>query len=70
VPHGRIDLRRRRCIGLVGAGEALSAALVRGNFSEAEAAGVFASLIKGWIARASRMMWSSGRRDPAKQLVH
>ena len=39
----------RRCIGLVGAGEALSAALVRGNFSEAEAAGVFASLIKGGL---------------------
>jgi len=49
VPHGRIDLRRRRCIGLVGAGEALSAALVRGNFSEVEAAGVFASLIKGGL---------------------
>ena len=39
----------RRCIGLVGAGEALSAALVRGNVSEAEAAGVFASLIKGGL---------------------
>lgn len=39
----------RRCIGLVGAGEALSAALVRGNFNEAEAIGVFASLIQGGV---------------------
>lgn len=39
----------RRCVGLVGAGEALSAALVRGNGSEAEAAGVFAALIAGGL---------------------
>lgn len=37
----------RRCIGLVGAGEALSAALVRGRCSEAEAVEAFASLIHG-----------------------
>jgi AcrR family transcriptional regulator len=43
----------RRCIGLVGAGEALSAALVRGNFSEAEAAAVFTSLIKGGLQASS-----------------
>lgn len=37
----------RRCIGLVGAGEALSAALVRGHCSEAEAIEAFTSLIQG-----------------------
>jgi len=36
----------RRCVGLVGAGEALSAAMVRGNCSEAEAAEVLTSLIQ------------------------
>ena len=39
----------RRCIGLVGAGEALSAALVRANGDEAEAIQSFASLIKGGL---------------------
>lgn len=34
----------RRCIGLVGAGEVPSAALVRGNGSEAETAAMFAAL--------------------------
>ena len=50
-PHNTFSTAEleRRCIGLVGAGEALSAALVRGDFSEAEAAGVFASLIKGGL---------------------
>ena len=38
---------QRRCVGLVGAGEALSGALVRGQCSEVEAAGAFASLING-----------------------
>ena len=50
-PHStlsRADLAYR-CIGLVGAGEALSAALVRGNGSEAEAIKVFASLIEGAV---------------------
>uniref|UniRef100_UPI0038D17275 TetR/AcrR family transcriptional regulator n=1 Tax=Belnapia arida TaxID=2804533 RepID=UPI0038D17275 len=54
-PHSTLPVAEleRRCIGLVGAGEALSAALVRGNFGEAEAAGVFASLIEGGLrARA------------------
>lgn len=50
-PHS--DLRaselERRCIGLVGAGEALSAALVRGLLSEAEAISAFASLIEGGL---------------------
>jgi AcrR family transcriptional regulator len=39
----------RRCIGLVGAGEALAAAMVRGSCSEAEAAAAFASLIRGGL---------------------
>ena len=39
----------RRCIGLVGAGEALSAALLRGKCEEREIAEVFASLIAGGI---------------------
>ncbi|MBO1075453.1 TetR/AcrR family transcriptional regulator (plasmid) [Roseomonas marmotae] len=51
TPHNTLpaDELERRCIGLVGAGEALSAALVRGQFSEAQAVGVFASLIKGGL---------------------
>jgi AcrR family transcriptional regulator len=36
-----------RCVGLVGAGEALSAALVRGHCTEADAAKAFASIIQG-----------------------
>jgi AcrR family transcriptional regulator len=36
-----------RCVGLVGAGEALSAALVRGQCREADAARAFASVIHG-----------------------
>lgn len=38
---------KRRCIGLIGAGEALSAALVRGYCAQDEAVAVFASLIRG-----------------------
>src|SRR5690606_21914136 len=37
----------RRCVGLVGAGEALSASVVRSRLDRVEAAKVFASLIKG-----------------------
>lgn len=37
----------RRCIGLIGAGEALSAAMVRGHCGEADAAASFAALILG-----------------------
>lgn len=39
----------RRCVGLIGAGDALSAAMVRGNCSEADAAAAFASLIRGGL---------------------
>jgi AcrR family transcriptional regulator len=48
-----VDLARR-CIGLIGAGEALSAAMVRGDHSEAEAAETFAALIKGSLTPSSR----------------
>jgi hypothetical protein len=43
----------RYCTGLVGAGEALSTALVRGRFGEAEAAATFASLIRNGLEAVS-----------------
>lgn len=50
-PHAALPSEEleRRCIGLVGAGEALSAAVVRGKLDRAEAAEVFASLIGGGL---------------------
>ena len=39
----------RRCVGLVGAGEALSAAMVRGNYGEAAATEAFAALMQGGL---------------------
>ena len=47
LPPSELDWR---CIGFVGAGEALSAALVRGHLGRAETIGVFASLIRGGLA--------------------
>ncbi|WP_237320490.1 TetR/AcrR family transcriptional regulator [Streptomyces sp. JJ36] len=44
----------RCCIGLVGAGEALSAALLRGRFTEEEAVQTFASLIRGSVPTPRR----------------
>lgn len=44
LPPGELQ---RRCVGLVGAGEALSSALVRGRCSKVEAAEALASLITG-----------------------
>jgi AcrR family transcriptional regulator len=44
VPRPKLE---RRCVGLVGAGEGLSAAKVRGNLSEAEAVDAFIPLIRG-----------------------
>lgn len=41
----------RRCIGLIGAGEALSTAMVRGDHSEADAAKTLASLISGSLPK-------------------
>ncbi|MGX1306503.1 AcrR family transcriptional regulator [Amorphus suaedae] len=43
----------RRCVGLVGAGEALSTAMVRGQCSETEASGTFAAIMRGSLAQAS-----------------
>ena len=53
-PHNALPSAEleRRCIGLVGAGEALSAALVRGQCREGEAAAAFASLIDGAVQTA------------------
>ena len=50
-PHSALSLAglERLCIGLVGAGEALSAAIVRGQYSEAEAVQAFTSLIRGGL---------------------
>ncbi|MFC7557108.1 TetR/AcrR family transcriptional regulator [Pseudoroseomonas wenyumeiae] len=53
-PHsslGPAELKRR-CVGFVGAGEALAAALVRGVCNEAETVATFASLLEGGL-RAS-----------------
>jgi len=52
-PSSSAELERR-CIGLVSAGEALSAALVRGRCSAAEAAGAFAALIHGGLRAPPR----------------
>lgn len=50
-PHSALPLEtlKQRCIGLIGAGEALSATMVRGNCSETEAAQTFAALIQGGL---------------------
>ena len=40
---------QQSCIGLVGAGEALSVALVRGRLTEAEAVAALAALIRGTV---------------------
>ncbi|MDZ5699483.1 TetR/AcrR family transcriptional regulator [Chelativorans sp. M5D2P16] len=56
LPHSTLsptDLERR-CVGLVGAGEALSALMVRGRCSEAEVVEAFASLIGGGMQQARR----------------
>ncbi|MEE2951886.1 MAG: TetR/AcrR family transcriptional regulator [Pseudomonadota bacterium] len=41
------DAATRLCIGLVGAGEALSAAIVRGKLTESDAISAFAEIISG-----------------------
>jgi len=46
LPPAKLE---RRCVGLVGAGEALSAALVREQCSAIEAAKAFAGLIQGGL---------------------
>ena len=44
------DRLRLRCVGLVGAGEALSGSMVRGEASEAQAADAFAALMRGSLS--------------------
>ncbi len=48
-PHTALDAEEleRRCIGLVGAGEALAGAMVQGRCDESEAISCFAALIGG-----------------------
>ncbi|WP_203234903.1 TetR/AcrR family transcriptional regulator [Modicisalibacter coralii] len=50
LPDAELD---RRCIALIGAGDAISAAMVRGSCSEVEAAATFASLIRGGVQAAT-----------------
>lgn len=52
-PHANLPAPEleRRCTGLVGAGEALSGALVRGRFTKAEVIDSLTSLIQGALQR-------------------
>jgi AcrR family transcriptional regulator len=56
TPHTALSPAQlaRRCVGLVGAGEALSVSMVRGQCSEAEAAEAFTSLIRGSLQLTSQ----------------
>jgi len=49
APHTDLPLPQleARCVGLVGAGEALSAALLRGTYTESQATQAFASILRG-----------------------
>ena len=51
APHSPLppDELQRRCVGLVGAGEALCQLMVQGQCSEPEAAAAFSSLIRGGL---------------------
>ncbi|MET0405718.1 MAG: TetR/AcrR family transcriptional regulator, partial [Cystobacter sp.] len=55
-PHSTLSPAEleRRCVGLIGAGEALSAAMVRGQCSEADAARTLTSLIQGGLRAPAR----------------
>jgi AcrR family transcriptional regulator len=53
TPWSPVELERY-CIGLVGAGEALSAAMVRGSCGETDAADTFASIIRGGLRTPPR----------------
>jgi AcrR family transcriptional regulator len=50
-PHSTLpaDQLQRRCVGLVGAGEALSVMMIGGHCSEQQAAEAFSSLIRGGL---------------------
>jgi AcrR family transcriptional regulator len=54
-PHSAMSLAEleRRCVGLVGAGEAFSSAMARGRYSEAEAIAAFGALIGGSLRSPS-----------------
>lgn len=56
LPHSSLSPAEleRRCVGMVGAGEALSALVVHGRCSEAEAIEAFAALIDGGLQEARR----------------
>jgi AcrR family transcriptional regulator len=51
-PHSTLQGRQLhlRCVGLIGAGEALSAAMVRGEATEKQAAKALAALMRGSLA--------------------
>ncbi len=55
-PHASMPQQalQKCCIGLVGAGEALSVALVRGRLTEAEAVAALAALIRGTVQSGER----------------
>lgn len=55
APHSPLPAQElhRRCVGLVGAGEALSLLMVGGQCSEQEAAAAFAALIRGGVQALS-----------------
>lgn len=67
-PHSRLQLPEleRRCIGLVGAGEALSAALVRGTCREQAAVDAFAALIEGALSVSQNALPRLPRDTPVK----
>ncbi|MCC5667032.1 TetR/AcrR family transcriptional regulator [Nostoc sp. CHAB 5784] len=54
-PHSTLppDELQRRCVGLIGAGEALSVMMIGGHCSEKEAAEAFSSLIRGGLCAPS-----------------
>lgn len=56
TPHATVSTAEleRRCTGLVGAGEALAGALVRGRQGKNEATDAFASLIRGALQAIDR----------------
>lgn len=52
APYSRLpeDELRLRCVGIIGAGDAIARDMVRGRIDEAAAAASLASLIVGWLA--------------------
>jgi AcrR family transcriptional regulator len=52
APYSKLpeDELRLRCIGIIGAGDAIARDMVRGRIDEAAAAASLASLIVGWLA--------------------